>query len=84
MHTQDEFFSPHQVAKMGGVSYATVLNHIKAGKLNALSMGGVYAVHREDALRWIEIGGEEISEENLKLLERRVAAVRAALQKQGA
>lgn len=79
MYTQDEFFTPQQLAKMGRVSYATVLNHIKAGKLDALALGGNYAIRREDALRWIEIGGEEISQENLELLERRVIAIRTAL-----
>ena len=82
MAYEDEFLSPHQIAKMAGCSYATVLNHINAGKLQALRMGGNYAVHVQDAVRWVELGGEEVSAENLALLERRVVAVREALARQ--
>ena len=84
MSYQDEFLSPQQVAKMAGCSYVTVLNHINSGKLEALRMGGNFAVRREDALYWMELSGEEVSEANLQRLERAIVAVRAALAKRNA
>ena len=74
-----QFLTPNEIAQKAGVSYQTVLAHIKAGKLNALSFGNNYAVPIDDATRYIATGGAEISQEVVERLEWQLATVKRLL-----
>ena len=48
------FYNPQKVADILDVSYQTVLNYIKSGKLKALSLGNGYRVKESDLEEFIE------------------------------
>lgn len=78
----DVYLTPGQVAQRAGVSYQTVLSHIKQGKLSAMQLGPNYAILESDALRYAATGGEEISQATVDRLEWQLAAVKKQLARQ--
>lgn len=52
-----EYYSTTEVAKKVGLTYLTVIKHIKLGKLKAFKVGGVYRISDEDLNNYIR-GGE--------------------------
>ena len=75
----EEIVTPNQVATYGKVPYQRVLRDIKDGTLAAMQMGGAYAIRRADALEYLATGGEEISDETVAILERRLAVIKERL-----
>lgn len=76
---QDEYLTPAQIAAAAGVTYHTVLNAIKDGKLVAMQFAGAYAIRRSDALAYIATGGEDVTPENIARLERQLEKLKTAL-----
>jgi excisionase family DNA binding protein len=77
--TMMEYISVQELAQRAGENYQTILNAIKAGRLTALTFGRSYAISQEDAQDYLETGGEEVTEEAVARLERRLAAMKTRL-----
>lgn len=75
----DEYISVQELAQRAGENYQTVLNAIRSGRLPALTFGRSYAVASADAQDYLETGGEEITQEAVHRLERRLAALKTRL-----
>ncbi len=48
------FYKPTKAAEILNVSYQTILNYIKDGKLKAMSLGNGYRIKKEDLEEFIE------------------------------
>jgi len=48
-----------QVCQMLNITYPTVLNYIRTGKLKGIKMGGQWRIRHQDLKRFIEEGNED-------------------------